>query len=204
MSKVEGWFSRLVPGQDRWDAGTAVEPRVATEAERLAARAEECRDAGDKDQAIVLFERALELNPRLVSAWINLGSMLRQFWRPKAALACLERAQRLAGGNGNLQIFISQLIPICRNEAAGAEGDEEAEVWLRKGYKAENDGCLENAMDYYQHARFLNPKNPRVFVLLGGALLSAGRDSEAMQIFEEARRLNDPETNALITDMLTG
>jgi tetratricopeptide (TPR) repeat protein len=86
-------------------------------------------------------------------------------------------------------------------EAAAVTGNEDAEIWLRKGFKAEKAEHWDEAMDCYQTARLLNPRNARALVMLGSLFLGTGRDQEAVAMFDEAARLNDPQTNALLAQM---
>lgn len=208
MSTHRAWFSGIGRGEQRsTGVGNVVSqplPAATADAEtaaRLCETAEKLRHLRDNDGAIELYERALELNPQSIQGWVNLGIILREFWRPKAALECFERARGIPGRHPNVDVLLSQLIPICRDEAARATGNEEAELWLRRGWAAEEAGRLDSAIEYYELARFVNPRNARCLVMFGLALLSMDRGPDAMELFAEARSLNDPEANTWLANI---
>jgi len=209
MSDDAGWLSRLMESRKRTDesgggpeALSPLSPEAMLEAERLCSRAAEAKQAGEKDEAVELYERAVRLNPRLIHGWLNLAVTLYEIRRPKAALECLEKARELQDANPNFEAAISQLLPICQHAAGAATGNEEAEVWVRRGLQAEKAERPEEAIGYYERARLLDPRNPRAPYLLGVALLDTDRVLEAVELFEEARHIDDPETNAWLAEAL--
>lgn len=51
--------------------------------------------SGRPEEAVLLFDQVLGLNPRRVDAWSNKGSSLMLLQRPQEALACFDRAIEL-------------------------------------------------------------------------------------------------------------
>jgi tetratricopeptide (TPR) repeat protein len=204
MGKTGGWFSRLthspISTQATGASTTGRPSHPSSLAETLFRQARELRQARANDEAVELYERALKLDPQRIDGWINLGIILHEIRRPKAALECFRTAQRIPTSSGNFEAILSQLVPPCERAVARATGDEEAEIWLRKGWKAYEAREWATALALYERARHLNPRHPHVLVQMGMTLYEMHREPEAMALFDQAWRIHDPE----ITELLAG
>jgi tetratricopeptide (TPR) repeat protein len=98
------------------------------------------------------YERAIALDPKMVSAYLNLGVTLLET-DPAAAVEPLQKAADLAPQDARPK-------------------------WLL-GNALEGRGQLAPAIEQYQAARKLDDANFKIRLSLGHALLSAGRASEA-------------------------
>jgi tetratricopeptide (TPR) repeat protein len=64
------------------------------------------------EEAERLFKRALDLDPKLLGAAINLGYLYRKLDRPDEALAAFLCAEKIQPGDTEVQLNIASLRPI--------------------------------------------------------------------------------------------
>jgi Flp pilus assembly protein TadD len=108
------------------------------------------------DDAAAAYHRALELDPTLVAAHINLGLVLLGS-DPAAALASFRRAADLTPTDGRPHYF--------------------------EGRALERSGKLPEAIEEYRSAAAMIPKDADIQMALASALLNAGKLSEAEKQF---------------------
>src|SRR5713101_8389159 len=126
--------------------------------------------AGQHDQALVQFSRALALNPNYVEALIHRAIVLNELGREDEADAALRRAGQLSGETRHG--FPSHVAAKLANQHA-ALGNAYAEA-----------GDLPQAIGQYQAALALGPSFQDLRYKLGRLLLDSGRALQAREQFE--------------------
>jgi Flp pilus assembly protein TadD len=156
-------------------------------------------------QAIAAFERALVLDPNLVSAQWNLSDLM--YARGKdldRADALLQQA--FAGGLPDANRYlIGRAIAYQRNgqmprsialiDGALKVHPDDPELWLFRGrYRVEASDCAGAARDFAR-ATSLAPRNPAAFASLGLARMCGGDRDGARLAFERSLKLDPAQPN---------
>ncbi len=131
------------------------------------------RKLGDLDDAIRRYEKAIELDDKLMDAHINLG------------LALIDK--------GDLQRAESELGLYL----AASPDDGDAHYYY--GMVQESMNHLDKAKEHYSKASELNPEDPFPIFGLGDMARRGGNLKEAVALYEKARGLN-PHMPQLIAD----
>jgi tetratricopeptide (TPR) repeat protein len=153
--------------------------------------------AGNYQEAIEQFERALRLKPDDADAHNNFGTALLRQGRVEDAIRHYEQVVQLEPNNaqayfnlgvaleraGKLQNAIDQYRRALQIEP------ESAETHANLGNALFETGKLQEAIDQYQEALRIKPDYADAHNNLGGTLFRLGRVSEAVAHFEQALRL---------------
>lgn len=121
------------------------------------------KDAGQLQQAVLSYVRALELKPDYVDAFIHLGNLLRKMKNQTEALRCHQEAIRLDNNNA------------MAHNALGA------------GYL--DAGLLDEAVESFQAALRIEPDSYLAHNNLGRALESLGRFHDALDHYYRALQM---------------
>ena len=124
------------------------------------------RDQGKHAEALLLFERAVQLDPESADAWANLGRARNETDQHGADLDAYERALAL--------------------------DDTRARVWINRGIALNGLGRHEEALASCEHALALDPSLWVGWYNTGQSLDYLGRAEEALAAFEHALDI-DPE-----------
>jgi tetratricopeptide (TPR) repeat protein len=156
-------------------------------------------------EALPLFQRALERDPRAFDAWLTAGYTLGNLGRYEEALVALDRALALnpnsarawsnkgAALNG-LRRYEEELAAYNR---ALALDPQYAKAWGNKGYALLNLKRYPEALAAYDRALALDPNEADAWSNKGLALLSLNRSSEALVAFDRALALDPDDAVAL-------
>ncbi len=166
-----------------------------------------CLVADGRDYlAAPCFEQALLANPKLVSALVNYGNLLRSRKQFAEARSCYERALEIDARNGEVLVACAYLhLEESRDEArfeaaeafleraAGGVANPEVEnargiVALARHTASGEGRWLEQALDAFGRAEALGHKTAASNA--GNTLLRAGRVSEAIQAHGRAVELD--------------
>jgi tetratricopeptide (TPR) repeat protein len=158
------------------------------------------------EEALAVYERAIELDPNYIEAYNNKGITLRALNRPKEALTTFERAIHLNpnfaplyNGTGNV------LLAIGHNEEALAA--YERAIHLNPDFvdAHNNSGNALSALNRpaealaaYERAIHLNPNFAPAYNGKGSVLRTLNRPEEALAAFEKAIQLNPNFVDAYI------
>jgi serine/threonine-protein kinase len=134
------------------------------------------------DEAVAQYREAIELQPRFVQAYNNLGNAFRQKGMPSEAIACYQKAIELQ----------PQFIPAQRNLAWMLATCPEPSV--RNGDKA--IALAEQAN------QFSEGKDPLILRTLAAAYAEAGRFPEAVLTAKQALALAVTQSNTGLTNEL--
>jgi tetratricopeptide (TPR) repeat protein len=123
---------------------------------------------GDSHAAIVQYQKALEVDPKLRGVHYELGEAILQSSRQATALEAAEKEFRAA--------------------LAENSGDANAEYWL--GIICSLWGDYRTAMEYYSRALQLSPNAAYAHQALGAASIKMGKPEKALEHLLAATRLD--------------
>ncbi|MCE0497430.1 MAG: tetratricopeptide repeat protein, partial [Methylacidiphilales bacterium] len=125
---------------------------------------------GQRDEAMALFQKALEINPRYDVAYNNVGGVLLQEGRVDEAIAQFQKCLEISPNHAS-----------AHNDLGNA--------LLQKGR-------VDEAMTQYEKALEIDPNFAEADYNLGVALYQMGREDEAMVQFQKALAINSNYANA--------
>jgi tetratricopeptide (TPR) repeat protein len=153
---------------------------------------------GRPAEALTCYERALEINPRLTTAWANKGAALADLGRHAEALACHERALEINprypdawSNKGNALVGLGRPgeAVACYDRALEIN-PRLAAVWSNKGNALAGSGRPAEALTCYERALEINPRYAEAWYNKGAVLHDLGRPAEALTCFERALEIN--------------
>jgi tetratricopeptide (TPR) repeat protein len=121
-------------------------------------------------QAEKLLDRAVEIAPDFVAAWIDLGRTQLERLDIPAALASMQRAQELSPRSSNVQVHLGNVL------ARAGRHDE--------------------AVEAYRRAIALRPDAPFGYLGLGNTLKTIGRQAEAIAAYRQATAIRPAHSEA--------
>jgi len=175
-------------------------PAPASLKEALAAH-----ERGDLPRAAALYRQALDVNPGLLQARINLGAALAQMGRIDDAIAVLEAAPAPARNDPSLRKNLALAyyrkgdVPATLRELeplAGAAAKDPgtagilADCYIRSGSAAK-------AVEVTRTALASHPDDPTLSYQLGMALVRSGKSADALDPLERAGK-KGPSAEALL------
>lgn len=120
--------------------------------------------------AIMAYDKAIGINPRLAEAWNNKGLALEDMGKYDEAVKALDKAIEI---NPRLQ-----------------------EAWYNKGKALKGMGKNVEAVKAYDKAIEINPQNADAWHNKGNALLSLGKYYEAIKAFDKAIEIDPQDAKA--------
>jgi len=153
---------------------------------------------GRLDEAVIQFQRALEINPNYVRAWSNLGSVRARQDRMGEATECFRKAVGIdprdfrawvdLGRALTLQARIAEAIPALENALRLRPADPGAHYLL--AWTLVKADRLDEAALHYDQVLRVKAMDPSVHFELGRVLARLGRRREAIAHLSEALRLH--------------
>lgn len=135
--------------------------------------AEEFHERKNLPDAVTYYQRAIQLNPKLASAWANLGTVYQSQGKDEDSANAFRKAQELDPSNATFK-------ELAKNANSGL------------GYKAYQDavalqqqGKTTEALAAYQKA-LATSDTPEIRAAYGIALQSAGRQDDAIAQYQQA------------------
>jgi len=159
---------------------------------------------GQMDEAIVNFQKALEIKPDYAEAHSNLGVALFQKGQVDEAIVqyqeALEIKPNYAKAHSNLGVALSQKgqvdEAIVQYQGALELNPNDADAYTNLGVALLKKGQVDEAMVQYQKALEINPNYAEAHSNLGVVLFQKGEVDEAIAQFQEALRLKPDFTAA--------
>ncbi|HEV2839709.1 MAG TPA: tetratricopeptide repeat protein [Chthoniobacterales bacterium] len=153
---------------------------------------------GKVEEAVVHYNKALELDPNYSEAHFNLGNALLRLGRVDEAIAHYEKALETNPNNipahYNLAGVLAQSgrtdAAIDRYNKILEKDPNHAAAHNNLGAALARAGRVNEAMAHYLKALELNPSNGEAHYNFGNTLLQAGRVGEAMTHYDKALELN--------------
>eukprot|EP01122_Echinamoeba_exundans_P001998 TRINITY_DN11966_c0_g1_i1.p1 TRINITY_DN11966_c0_g1~~TRINITY_DN11966_c0_g1_i1.p1 ORF type:complete len:929 (+),score=147.93 TRINITY_DN11966_c0_g1_i1:67-2853(+) len=164
---------------------------------------ESYRKSSQNAEALVQFERAVELQPNYLVAW-NSAGLARSSQRDYInALSCFEKALEISPSdcvvwaNKGESLFMQghyQLAVECFDKslecAAGADPQTRVGfVWIRKGKALCLIGSYERAVECFEQALQDDPESPVAWEWKGRSLFEQGKMQESLQCYDTALSL---------------
>jgi tetratricopeptide (TPR) repeat protein len=163
------------------------EPRTAVEWKVRAAAAARDPDVSPED-VLSLYERALEMDPTMVGAWVGLGTTLAVLGRYPEALQAFERGLRIDPEHEECLARRVRVLEWMNAHAVRKELPEDLvesadscfarAVWLRER------GRAEEALRFFHKALDLDPKHRDSCEALAVTLLGLGQHAEALRYYD--------------------
>jgi len=119
---------------------------------------------GRVKEALVCFDKVLEIMPRFDAAWLDKGVALAKLGREKEAVACYRKALEI--------------------------NPQSAHAWYNLGTTQQDQGLLEDALASYDQAVTLNPLHDAAWLNKGVILRKQLRSKEAIACYDKALALN--------------
>ncbi len=142
---------------------------------------EEVKQGGYKNRmeaalfkGIGFLKHAIELHPRYVNGYLNLGLAYMKLNKDFETLYYLKQAERLYPNNPYLRNYYIVFYQNLRN----------------KGATAFNKGRMDSAAIAYRKCTLLDPYNPEGWYNLGGAYFNQKRYARAKECWDKALQLN--------------
>lgn len=150
--------------------------------------------AGNLDQALESYGKALEIDPDFAEAYNNLGSVLRLLNRQEESKNSFHQAIALRPDYAVAMFNLANVLRELKDYPAAIEQyravsvlmPDDAEVYNSLGSALRLDKKYDEAIDSYQQAVKLKPDYADAQFNLGTTLLAAGRDAEAIPCLQSA------------------
>lgn len=161
------------------------------------------------ESAVSAYQQAVDLNPEMVGAWANMGTVLLEMERFDAAIAACESALKantavLSSGK-NAPISPSELnaIEFTRNTAQDIKDGEYTmqayRIW-RRGISARNRGDISTALKLWEQAVTLSPRYAMVYENLAWVYFNLKRFDDAIQSCKTVQTIRpSPQVAQLLT-----
>ncbi len=167
------------------------EARHVLDAEVLYTRATNARVAGRAAEAQRLLRECVQTNPRMSKAWTDLGEMMRQGRRYDDAAGFFQRAIEADPSNRLAHLGMAASLQSKGEDRQGAVGREQL-------LDTPPDWRLLRAQAALSRAAANSPNDPDLLSSLGYLYESLGRDREALELFNDALKLNPLQIDALL------
>jgi tetratricopeptide (TPR) repeat protein len=149
------------------------------------------------DDALKVFDKAVQLEPDDPGLWSNLGEALIEAGRLADALACFSRALQIDPDHSNAAYKSGMLLReqgrldqalACFDTCDRLQADHAPTLHLR-ALVLDALGRFEESLRDNRRANELDPDNPYVCNCLGHNLMHLGRDDEALPWFDRALQI---------------
>ncbi len=187
------WISRAISQQPRTDYLTSLGTTLANQ--------------GRHDEALKVFDKAVQLKPDDADLWRNLGNVLVDVERPTDAILSFQHALKLNPRHWDAANKAGRLL--CQSErfeealACFNLCDElrpnEFQTLFWRALALHELKRLEEALADNRRAQALDPANPDVCCNIGNVLGSLGRNEEALSWFDRSLELQ-PNSAATLTN----
>ncbi len=145
------------------------------------------------------LQTALNLDPNLAEAYLELAQLELSEERYQAALQNLDRAAELLPDSPLVYEYRARVL-LAQGDAEAALADAERAnqldltllpAYLTLGEARQANGLYRESVEPLEiYERFAQPPEPRVYALLGKAYLESGDEEKALQVFDQALRLD--------------
>ena len=161
---------------------------------------------GRFEDATNLFKKAIELNPQLTGAYINLGSLYCRLNKYDDALDILKKAEKITPHNSELHNNIGvALEKLNQNEKAFEEykkaiaiNPDNIEALLNASKLLFTAGKLENVKKLLERVLLINPKEIHAHNILGVIYSLQGDLNDAVECFKKVLNIEPNNKDAMM------
>jgi tetratricopeptide (TPR) repeat protein len=143
--------------------GEGIEDKLLEEGDRQ-------QESGEYENSIICYDKAIEVDPKWVSPWLNKGMTYWKSEKYEEAITCYDKANELLKSGSNTTGFFETATD---------------EIWRSKGGIYAHWGKYEEAITCYDKQIEFHP-NPFSWNRKGNALDKLGRHEEAKECFSKA------------------
>jgi tetratricopeptide (TPR) repeat protein len=153
---------------------------------------------GQVDDAMVHYQKALEVNPNYAEALNNLGLALFRKGRVDDAVAQFQKALEVnpnfAQAHSNLGVALIQKgqvgAAVAQYQKAVKINSDYAQAYYNLGNALIQKGQVNDAVAQYQKALEIKPDYPEAHYKFGNALIQKGQVDDAMAHYQKALEIN--------------
>lgn len=182
-------------------------PTRLTEALDRVATAEEAIRTGDKERALIEFQRAIEINPNLTTAYMGMGDIYRMDGDYAMAEVRYGQAARVSPSDFDAQYYHGLMLHLLERlpDAIGAylralalKGDDfQTNLNLATAYYQLDENT--QALRYARRAVELNRNDGSARLNLGAIYAALGRHGEAVNEYQQAAELMELNSELLVS-----
>ncbi len=153
---------------------------------------------GNVDEALVHYQKALEINPDYAEAHVNLGNALLQKGNVDEAIVHYQKALQIEPDYAKAHVNLGSVLfqkgdvdeAIAHFQKALQINPDNAVTCVDLGYALLQKGNVDEAIAQYQTALQINPDYAKAHNNLGNALLQKGDLDEAIVHYQKALQIN--------------
>ena len=152
-------------------------------------------EAGNYEQALSFFERAIAINENQAEVWTKRAVALQHLNRIGEAIEANQRAialikeNQLLATNNFLNNSTQSKVEFSPSIPEPVINLDDAEKWLKQGNSLFLEGRYQEAVASYDNALKIKPDSYEVWFLRGFALSDLGRNEEAITSFDQALKI---------------
>jgi tetratricopeptide (TPR) repeat protein len=177
-----------------------------TESQARVAAAEDAIRAGDKERALMEFQRAIEINPNLTTAYMGMADIYRMDHDYSNAEVRYSRAAQLEPRNFDAQFYhglmlhlldrVTEAIQSYLRALAVRPDDFRTNLNLATAYYQLDEN--QQALPYAKKAVELNPQDGPARLNLGAVYAAVGRYQDAVKEYQQAAELMELNSSLLL------
>lgn len=168
--------------------------KIENDPEEFLSRGNLFFNLGNFSEALKAYDKAIELEPNFVVAWINKGIVLGKFGNHEEAIKYLDKAIELdpyddlawynkgvafgkLGRHDEVLKFMDEVIKLKSNDAG---------AWMNKGVSLDRLGRYNEALIAYDEAIGIRPDYAKAWISKGVVLERLGRYDEVLKAYDKA------------------
>jgi tetratricopeptide (TPR) repeat protein len=185
-------------------AGTLPDPKDRIADHEDLKRSLALRQAGKDREAIVLFRRVLDRNPRMLDAWEMLGFTLVRAGRTQEGLAALREGLALDSLNSQIHLFLAKIYGLDRKlDMASKHAELAAQRDPGEGYEVAaqlmmDRGDTVRAEALARQSLAADPQRLMSYFILGVLAQKTGRCDEALGSFRKAEEIQKRQKRTVV------
>lgn len=154
---------------------------------------------GKRQEAIVCYDKAIEINPVYANAWVSKADALNRLDKLQEAIVCYDKAIEINPryayawynkGDALYRLDKLQEAIACYDKAIEIDPVYYAFVWFEKGFLLSRLGKPQEAIACYSKALEIEPEDFEIWSEKGDALRDLGEYQEAIACYSKALEIN--------------
>jgi tetratricopeptide (TPR) repeat protein len=141
------------------------------DAEKMINEGQSFRVLGQFEEAMSCFDKALEIDPKNVRAWISRGNLFLDQKLFNEAISCYNKAIEIEPGN--------------------------KKYWYNIGFALQKSDKFEESLEYFNYSLKIDPKYVKALTAKGSSLSQLSRYEEALLCVDKALEINPEYVDAL-------